>query len=360
MIQTTVDRIPETLRAESGEFTEIHREVVGGVEVLYVAVKDDYEPVTPEGLAERSMIQQSILDIEMGLRSDNHVIREGAMRSGQDFLGKSPVTITEWKNHMTTAMALYPLQRPLESTMLDGTPVDYFAQKLFLHGQDAIGIRSRGSIFKNLLLNRRPVKSVTSLACGAAVPECDAIGEMTYTPEEILFVDYDEKALGYVDRIAALSGIDKNSYKKSQLDLIKGFILSDAPSKELKPEGSEIVDALGITEYFRGNTLKKFLEKAYGLVAPGGSLIFGNMLNTHPALQFNKQVVGWPGVQERSVEELVESIKHFTNPANARIYIPEDMIYGVVEITKPFEDNGFKRGVGQSALVNGSRHLRPA
>lgn len=354
MIQATLDKAPEPFENKVEGLLELRRETVDGVEVSYVSVPDTYEPETPEAKAEKDFIQQTIFGIEAGLRSDNFVEREKAQRTGKELLGRGGRTIDAWSDMMTTAMALYPLQRPNAPHLPDGTPVSEFARKLFLYGQDSVGIRSRGAVFKNLLLDHGPVESAASLACGEAVPEFDAIKEMLYKPKNIQLVDYDPEALRHIDEVAEAAGIDPDSYSKKRLDLVKEFILAKSSPEGLEKESFEVVSALGITEYFPDRLLEVFLKKAYDLVKPGGSFIFGNMLDTHPTLKFNQQVVEWPGVIPRSTKKLSGLVADFASPEEARIYIPEDGVYAVVEVKKPLKANNNERGVGERAI----RHLR--
>jgi hypothetical protein len=77
---------------------------------------------------------------------------------------------------------------------------------------------------------------------------------------------------------------------------------------------------------------KSFLAAAFSYVAPGGSLILGNMLNSHPHLDFTLHVVEWPHIQPRSIDEVVEIIQGSgigSNEYGLDIYVPDDGVYAV-------------------------------
>ena len=121
-----------------------------------------------------------------------------------------------------------------------------------------------------------------------------------------------------------------------QMNLIRGFMSARTPHEALQPGSTDVADLLGITEYFDEKSATKLLTKAYELVRPGGVMIFGNMLDTHPTLLFNQRIVEWPGVIVRSLDDLVSIAETVAADGVApKIYIPDDKIYGVVEIAKP-------------------------
>lgn len=329
----------------------LHEAELDGVVVRRVCVDDLYTPTTQAEHADFMDIQNAITSLELQLRSDDVDEAAHGVVTGRAFLDSSG-TVRKWKEYMTTAMALYPLQRPTAPAMLDGTPVDDLARRLFLYGQDAIAIRKRGTIFADLLRRRDgAVKNIISLASGAAVPECDAIAGMSQKPDA-LFVDIDPVVLTHVDRIAAETNMGAN-YITAPVDLIRDFVIARDEHPLMPKANFDVVDALGITEYFNAKHVRTFLEAAYGLVRPGGVLIFGNMLDEHPALRFHQQVIEWPGVQPRSQVELMTIAREIaTRPEDIKMYIPDDKVYAVLEIEKPNIPITATRTLGKNALVS--------
>lgn len=345
--RTTTERSGLIAQADTIEITG--KDHINDVPVFMTRVTDKYLDGSEQSLQKRQDIQRVIGNLEQALGDEDPQIVNEAVRSGLELLDSSP-TIRAWKGWMTTAMALYPLQRPTAKALLDGTPVDSFARDLFLHGQDAVGIRDRGALFAHLLRERDGrVQSILSLASGAAVPECDAIRTMAVSPRAV-FVDMDTRALGHVRGVAAEAGLSNDTYTTIIADLIKDFMFARDPGAILPEPSFDIVDALGITEYFKDRHMKLLLEKAYQFVTPGGALIFGNMLDTHPTLRFNKQIVEWPGVNPRSKETLTSIAAEISGVGNVEVYIPESGVYAVVKMEKPSAVEPVRQ-LGSTALV---------
>ncbi len=329
----------------------LREERAEGVTVRHVKIHDIYEPKTEEELADFTTIQTAIQSIEKQLRSDDPREAEQGVLIGRELLDSS-ATVRRWKEYMTTALALYPLQRPLAPTMLDGTPVDELAKQLFLYGQDAVAIRKRGGLFAWLLGSYDGVaKTVVSLGGGAAVPESDAVARMVHQPQ-VLVVDNDERALKHVGRVAAETGT-MSQYQTAPMDIIREFTLARDDHPKLPAASFDIGNALGIAEYFDERLLRAFLKKSFGLVRPGGALIFGNMLDEHPALHFHQKVIEWPGVRPRSRAEMASIARDVAvQSGDVTMYIPDDHVYACIEIKKPLGSCVTTRPLGHKALVS--------
>ncbi|MDB5168565.1 MAG: hypothetical protein JWO55_823, partial [Candidatus Saccharibacteria bacterium] len=248
------------------------------------------------------------------------------------------------------AAALYVLQRPYSDRMPSDDAIDDKSRAFFFHGLDAIGIRTRAKIMTEIstrYLNDKPAARWVSLACGGAVPVIDALKES----EEIGMihldlVDFNQDALNFASELATreaslqkVSTYSKESelrsYTTHEINLIRGLIATDSLVDQLGEGNSDMVDALGIFEYFSKKDSTTFLRNAYRLVRDDGVMVIANMLSDRPQIEFNKRAVGWPKLYPRSVEELAEIITDAgIDPQNARIIIPDDSIYAVVEIKK--------------------------
>ena len=261
-------------------------------------------------------------------------------------------TLQEWfvNAGQAQATALYPLQRPDIDTLPSGAEIDEKSRAFFYHGLDAIGIRTRAKIMTEIVadhLGDRPAARWISLACGGAVPVIDALKAC----EEINLIhldliDYDDQALEFASQLAAgeanLQEVpsfnresELRSYTTHELNLIRGLIVEDSLVAKFEENSSDVVDALGIFEYFSKKDSTTFLRNAYRLVRDDGVLVIANMLSDRPQLEFNRRGVGWPQLYPRSLEEMAEIVVDAGIPAEkARIIIPEDSIYAVVEIKK--------------------------
>ncbi|HMR72921.1 MAG TPA: class I SAM-dependent methyltransferase [Candidatus Saccharibacteria bacterium] len=327
-------------------------ERIDEVPIVRVKVHDLYAPTSEQELRDYWDIRSRIAAIEDALRSEDSGIVENGLATGRALLDANP-TILAWKKMMTTAMALHPLQRPHTDRLLDeeGTEVNSDARKLFLYGQEATIIRSRGAIFSwRMGLRDGDIKNGVGLGGGAAVPECDAIAKMLLQPF-MTYVDMDEKALKHIAETAREVGISADSYKTVQAHLLKDFLFAKQQHPDMPEENFDMVDLLGLIDYFNKEMAIRLLAKSYELVKPGGVLIFSNMLDENPTLKFNQQVVEWPGVIPFSLADIAAIAKHVAGPENSAIYVPEDRGYGVAELTKPINGHIFERSLGMTALV---------
>lgn len=121
--------------------------------------------------------------------------------------------------------------------------------------------------------------------------------------------------------------------------------------KRLPAESFDIVEAVGLTEYLKEGdwpyTYDKvidtkvqtagavsFMRNAYELVRPGGSLIVGNMLDTHPQLGFTLNVIQWPHIQPRSTEEMMNIFDAAGVEGQTDVYTAQDGVYAIYRIKK--------------------------
>lgn len=248
------------------------------------------------------------------------------------------------------ATALYPLQRPYIDQLPTGEAIDDKSRGFFYHGLDAIGIRTRAKIMTEIstrFLGDKPAARWVSLACGGAVPVIDALKEYDDMGMVHLdLVDFNEDALTFASHLAtheaALQKVptynkenELRSYTTHEMNLVRGLIASDDLIGQFGEKSADMVDALGIFEYFSKKDSTAFLRNAYRLVRDDGVMVIANMLSDRPQMDFNKRAVGWPKLYPRSIEELTEIVADAgIDSHNVRIIIPEDGIYAVVEIKK--------------------------
>ena len=248
------------------------------------------------------------------------------------------------------ASALYPLQRPFADTLPSGQAIDNKSRMFFYHGLDAIGIRTRAKIMTDISvehLKNKPAARWISLACGGAVPVIDALKE--HDKMEMIhldLVDFNPDALTFASSLAdgeaELQKVptynqesELRSYSTHQINLIRDLIASDNMVDRFGENCSDMVDALGIFEYFSQKDSVKFLKNAYRMVRSDGVMVIANMLSDRPQMEFNRRGVGWPKLYPRSTEELSQIIIDAEiDPEKVKIIIPEDAMYAVVEIRK--------------------------
>lgn len=281
----------------------------------------------------------------------------------------------EWRNLVPSAMALLPIQAPHTTHMPGPGPTELPANRdFFVHISDAIGIRSRAEVLKDVIRGSTDAGPVgptwLSLACGAALPVLQTAAQMA-TPVTVDLVDLDPMALGYAVSFAEALGL-ADRVRCMQADLLNLDQLTDAlrlgqpgrgesaesygrvdDAADLRPgvdadawEGYDFVEMMGFFEYLPDEPQQagvmtipsagEFLETALSLAAPGGLVVFGNMLTTHPQIDFTLKVVQWPYVRPRSLEQLVDLVTNVgVAPDQVTIYTPDDGVYAVVAIEVP-------------------------
>ena len=127
---------------------------------------------------------------------------------------------------------------------------------------------------------------------------------------------------------------------------------------KLPSDSFDIVDAVGILEYLGNDNFVKnfeyggvikskrtfagaptFLKNAYEITKPGGLLLVGNMLDTHPQLGFTLNTLQWSHIQPRSIGEMVGVIDSAgLNGAEVEVHCPDDGVYALYAIRKPPKD----------------------
>lgn len=282
-------------------------------------------------------------------------------------------TLESWLKTVPTAAALDPIYRPGRSTLPNGIILDDEIKEWFKNIYDAIGIRSRAKVMKDLIIrevlereNAQPAQWI-SLACGAAQPVVESMVEIEAAGgllPNVTLVDADSSALELAKNYAETQGYGENvrlnrtnvlrrdgiTYDRSQGGLFTNAIA--AKLGRLQPESYDMVDAVGILEYLKeedwkfkyGSVFKTqrkmagaatFIRNAFELVKPGGLLVVGNMRDTHPQLGLTINIVQWPHIQPRSIETMQGIIQDAGIDAEIDVYCPTDNVYAIYSLRKP-------------------------
>lgn len=282
--------------------------------------------------------------------------------------------------YVPTAAALGPIYNPYQPCLPDGTYITDEMRAWLCNIADTIGIRSRGAQFEQIIRDERerfrpgePFKML-SLACGAGYNVLRAVEEAKQSGADIraTLVDYDKETLHQVRQDASRLEIDDrirtvraNVLRRKNLILPASSwggvnfsaanILTHASglAQEQGQDGEyDLVDAVGILEYLKKEdwvytynkviSTKKpmagavtFLKNAWQHVKPGGLLVVGNMLDTHPQLGFTMNAVQWPHVQPRPMEEVLEMMQLAGLHGELDVYCPSDGVYALYALRKP-------------------------
>lgn len=273
---------------------------------------------------------------------ENHIIVPRNEISEEFY--KDP-SIVEWALLMPSARALYYLTHLDSKALPSGQPVSSVMTHFMREMDDGIGIRTRKNI-----ASERIAKSIEglygepayclSLACGAADLMLETVAKFQQNTH-LTLVDVDPDALNMARTIADSQGLKEGeNYTIEQENLIYTMIRSDDLVQKVGEESQQVVDAIGINEYFSDEIATRFLRNAYRCVKQGGSLVTANMLDDRPQMQINKTAIGWPNVYPRSVDAIMAMLEKAGLPLECTtITIPEDGIYAVVEVVKPYKEH---------------------
>lgn len=243
-----------------------------------------------------------------------------------------------WRDTLVpNATALYPLQRFEDAGRLfPNGEVDLYAIDIFKNHEDSVAIRSRGAIYKQVLLDRfmsAPRRSLKGLAlgAGAGVPNIDATVTLRDTQQKNIawrMFDTSYNSLEFAEQLALEAGIEKEDIVTKRADYKKAFLLES--------ETVDIADMLGLMEYLSREDCVTAMHELYRIINPGGVLVVSNMLDSRSHLDFHKRGLQWPGVVPRSIDDLVDMVAEAGIDTNhLTVSTAQDEVYAVLEIRKP-------------------------
>lgn len=282
---------------------------------------------------------------------------------GTQWLMDQIPSFQHWLSQVPTAAALHPLYNPEVETYTSGVPVCDEIRHWFRNLADARGIRSRAAVMQRVLtaeaLDRPGPHDWLSLACGAAQPVFSTIEEIAAaggsTPS-VTLADLDSAALALARTYAADHHIDRTSIRRLNVLDRRGFERLPGRVPGIRNQSGwtdrfDMVDAVGLLEYLKPDdwvyayngvirTRRKmagaitFLRNAFATVRPGGLLLVGNMLDTHPELSFTMDVIQWPHIQPRSIAEMTDLFSAAGLTGHVEVHLPSDGVYALYAIRK--------------------------
>ena len=291
--------------------------------------------------------------------------------------------VEHWLSLVPTPRALAPLYNPAVAELPGGHVIGDELRTWMIEIADARGLRHRSQMVTDLMIDTTlehepsPQQNWLSIASGAAQPILQAahILDQEYgNAPNMTLVDLSSEALNDArhsadqlnlgsnlrsERMNVLrrQGLDK-PVTLGEVAMHRVFNREDRAKlsrERLMPESFDTVEAVGILEYMKPEdwtykyngvvTLKTiqagaktFLENSYRLVKPGGDLIVGNMLDTHPQLGFTLNTIQWPHVQPRSIDSMMALFDAAGLDAERDVYVPADeanRVYALYKIHKP-------------------------
>lgn len=306
----------------------------GGLIVTHLKVDDGYH--FKRYAIERRISRLLAASMERFLRRRPDITFEHRKNRARKLLYTLPA-FEEWSAFMPNALALEPIHDPEQKRLVSGGRIDPITRGLFRHGYDPVGIRTRTVTGAWLVHQHQPrtrheVRWL-SLAGGTGVTallmlEASGIPKADW---RIHIVDLDRHALEIFGDYAKARNLPK-----FHTEAIHSDVLSKDLQKKLHPGSFDVVELMGIFEYFDHSDSVKLLKQAYAFVRPGGMVVFANMRRKHPQLHLHKRGVGWPGVVPRSVADVAAIIREAGISLNqTSVFQPGDGVYNVYKLTKP-------------------------
>src|SRR5690606_23633759 len=128
---------------------------------------------------------------------------------------------------------------------------------IFSGSEDAVGIRTRSELAKNIALealqdhDKEKGLTLASIGCGSALPVArtvQALVDQGYKIEKLHLVDMDPMALATAVSILRQRGVDPSIIQlhPETIGIINGKTVSG-----IEPESVDLVDAWGFLEYFK-------------------------------------------------------------------------------------------------------------
>lgn len=228
------------------------------------------------------------------------------------------------------------------------TPIDEPSRDIWLGARDGAGVRTRATCameecvvghIESIEVDPEGI-TLASLACGAAGPVYQlmkALKDRGVPVKEAILADKDPMALASAFSLAETEGVAAQVNLQKQ-DLVDMNTLGARNLTEfIEPKSVDVVDLLGLFEYFPRPLAVSLLKEVQKIMKPGGIIVFGNMIDKRPQQTFFNDVSLWPPLEQRSLREMFDIIDEAGMGAkeNAQILIPPQGVYAVVSIKVP-------------------------
>lgn len=214
------------------------------------------------------------------------------------------------------------------------------ARDFFKGVVDAKAIRTRAETAGMLIMehfnkqtsrdNRNLISA--SLGCGAASPVYKLVKSLEKNPSvnfaKILLVDQDPMALATAHSLSSTEGL------QDKIELHLSNLISSPITSYIEPESVDVVDLLGLFEYLPEEYGVALLQTVKEIVKPSGVIIFGNMLASRPQQDFFANVVRWPRLKQRSINDVYGMILKADLDLDKTITrIPHEGVYAIYGCT---------------------------
>lgn len=309
---------------------------VDDVPLYRVKVSDRYHH--PRYWLERKIIRTFTDFMEKYLRSHPELELDSSRNLSRALIYAQP-GMRAWREYMPGGFATYHVHSPHKRRMKNGKKTDLMTRALFRHSSDAEGLRSRAAIMAHIaqeVVVSHPKLSVEwlSIAAGSGQPTYDACHRLSIKNQKrikLTLADISSEMMEFAEQLY--------TYEDLHLDEIEFVISNIVKTAErrrlLEGRNPMIIDIMGLFEYLTDAQCIKMLSSLYDSLATGGVLIFTNMSPGHPHLHVHQRGLGWPGVIQRTIHEVVELVEKANIPTAAQsVYRAEDNVYNVFKVEK--------------------------
>ncbi len=249
-----------------------------------------------------------------------------------------PYGFRAWAEYMPGGFATYYVYEPHHRRMANGKRLDMITKRLFRHGIEGVGMRTRAYMLSWLVndwaAGRNEPLRWASIGCGTGQPLYDVARHLPASIKmgsELLLVDQDSIVLNFAQTL-----YDQQRNELPPALFVCGDIFDVALFENLTQSGPlNVVDMLGIFEYLDHEQSVTLLRRCYNALANGGILIFSNMDTHRPDYDINQRVIGWPELKLRSPQESLRAIVDAEIPIdNVTLVRAPDAINNVFRIEK--------------------------
>lgn len=308
---------------------------VAGVPLVRVDVTDRYHDRGRR--LERRTVQAFMWFMEWYLKR-NPALEHRSRRNITRYMTYLPSGMRAWRSYMPGGFATYYVHSPHIKKMENGASLDGITRAFFRHGIDAVGLRSRAYIMSWLAdeVIHSSDSRVTwmSIAAGSGQPVYDACTRLTSDDQKnvsLVLTDIDQDMLAFAEKLYSAEADAAYDARFITCDIVN----VSARKRLLAEVKPDIIDSMGLFEYLNDKQCISLLRALYAALKHGGILIFTNMSPNRPHLNIHKRALGWPGVIQRTIHEVLALLQAASVPDSAQsVYRASDDVYNVYKVEK--------------------------
>lgn len=241
-----------------------------------------------------------------------------------------PRAMRAWRQHMPGGFATYPVHNPEVRHLSSGEKMDFITRRLFRHSYDGRGLRTRSYAMTWWVYEHAAKKPKNqrlrwlSIASGTGQPTFDAGAIFDPQPEYFLS-DLSDEAMAFSRHLAKERRISSETVHFMGCDVTS----KSALEKLLKTAQPDVIDMMGLVEYLDDEAIVALL-KTLKKHAHTALICFTNMRPEHPELMTHKHGLEWPGVQVRSIDQVLALIRLAgVSLEHVDVLLPSDKVYAV-------------------------------